>query len=103
MMINNTRPVITRITGLMHLKEDRAWTSHHHAQLTVSAYLQLDLFWGRFKTAEDLRPALHRLVDHGYLSPLPKPRPVGAGRPASPRYRVHKMIAETAQTAERHS
>jgi len=57
---------------------------------------------GRFKTTEDLRPALHRLVDHGYLMPLPEPRPVGAGRPA-PRYRIHKMIAETAQTAERHS
>ena len=35
---------------------------------------------GRFKTTEDLRPALERLVDHGYLVPLPKPKPTG-GRP----------------------
>ena len=51
---------------------------------------------GRFKTTEDLRPVLHRLVDHGYLIPLPKPKPTG-GRPASPRY---KVIAEAAEPAE---
>jgi replicative DNA helicase len=51
---------------------------------------------GRFKTTEDLRPALHRLVDHGYLVRLPKPNPTG-GRPASPRYMV---IAEAAEAAE---
>ena len=44
MMINNTRPAVTRITRLMHLEEDRAWTSHHHGQLTIAHYLQLDLF-----------------------------------------------------------
>ena len=53
----------------------------------------------RFKTKQDLRPALDRLVDHGYLVPLPAPEPTG-GRPASPRYRVHKVIAEAAQNAE---
>jgi replicative DNA helicase len=42
----------------------------------------------RFKKKDDLLPALDRLVDHGYLIPLPVPEPTGAGRPASPRYRV---------------
>jgi len=51
---------------------------------------------GRFKTTEGLRPAIHRLVDHGYLVRLPKPKPTG-GRPASPRYMV---IAEAAEAAE---
>jgi hypothetical protein len=43
----------------------------------------------RFPTKADLRPALARLVDHGYLMPLPRPEPTG-GRPASPRYKVYR-------------
>jgi hypothetical protein len=41
----------------------------------------------RFKKKADLLPAVERLVDHGYLHPLPVPEPT-VGRPASPRYRV---------------
>ena len=41
---------------------------------------------GRFRTKDDLLPALKRLVDHGYLIPLPGPQPTG-GRPASQSYR----------------
>lgn len=40
----------------------------------------------RFKTKDALTPAVGRLVDHGYLEPLP-PMPTG-GRPASPRYKL---------------
>jgi replicative DNA helicase len=42
----------------------------------------------RFKKKDDLIPVIARLVDHGYLVPLPVPEPTSAGRPASPRYRV---------------
>jgi hypothetical protein len=42
----------------------------------------------RFKTAEEMRPALIRLIDHGYLIPLPRPEATG-GRPPSQRYRVN--------------
>ncbi|HTX95101.1 MAG TPA: YfjI family protein [Mycobacterium sp.] len=45
----------------------------------------------RFKTKADMLPALQRLVDHGYLAPLPAARPTG-GRPASPRYRIHPQV-----------
>ena len=51
----------------------------------------------RFKTKRDLRPALDRLIDHGYLIPLPAPEPTG-GRPASPRYRIHPVIAKPHNT-----
>jgi hypothetical protein len=44
----------------------------------------------RFPTKADLKPALDRLVDHDYLIALPKPEPTG-GRPASPRYKVHRQ------------
>jgi replicative DNA helicase len=40
----------------------------------------------KFKTKDTLMPAVSRLVDHGYLEPLP-PMPTG-GRPASPRYKL---------------
>ena len=40
----------------------------------------------RFKTKDDLMPAVNKLVHHRYLWRLPT-EPTG-GRPASPRYRV---------------
>jgi replicative DNA helicase len=53
----------------------------------------------RFPTTPDMAPAINRLVKHGYLVPLPAPKPTG-GRPASPRYKVHPLTAEAAQAAE---
>jgi replicative DNA helicase len=47
----------------------------------------------RFKKKADLLPALDRLVEHGYLLPLPAAGPTG-GRPASPRYRVHPVYTK---------
>src|SRR5262245_27290016 len=47
----------------------------------------------RFKTEDDLAPALARLIDHGYLIPTDDPEPTG-GRPASPRYKVHTQGTE---------
>jgi hypothetical protein len=43
----------------------------------------------RFKKKADLLPALDRLVEHGYLMPIPPASTGERGRPASPRYRVH--------------
>ena len=48
----------------------------------------------RFKKKDDLIPAIARLVDNGYLIPLPAPDPTG-GRPASPRYRVRPTATDT--------
>jgi hypothetical protein len=53
----------------------------------------------RFRTKADLMPALDRLIDHGYLAPMPAPKPTG-GRPASPRYRVHPQATEATQHTE---
>jgi replicative DNA helicase len=53
----------------------------------------------RFKTVNDLMPAIERLIDHGYMYPLPPSKPTG-GRPASPRFKVHKSVAEAAEGAE---
>ena len=52
---------------------------------------------GRFRKKDDMLPALKRLIDHGYLLPLPAPKPTG-GRPASPSYRV--VAAQAAEAAE---
>ncbi len=54
----------------------------------------------RFPTKEAMAPALKLLVDYGYLLPLDTPKPATRGRPASPRYRVHPLAAQIAQTAE---
>jgi hypothetical protein len=47
----------------------------------------------RFPTKADMMPALRRLIEHGYLIPLPTPKPTG-GRPASPKYKVHFTSTE---------
>lgn len=54
----------------------------------------------RFKTKVDLKPALNRLVDHGYLIPQPVPNQERPGRPASPRYRLRGESTETTQNTE---
>ncbi len=52
-----------------------------------------------FKKKADLTPALGRLIDHGYLIPLPPPKPSG-GRPPSPRYKVHPRCTEPTEHTE---
>jgi replicative DNA helicase len=48
----------------------------------------------RFPTMTALKPAVERLVEHGYLIPVEQVRkPGAAGRPGSPRYRVHSASA----------
>jgi replicative DNA helicase len=44
----------------------------------------------RFKTKTELKPALDRLVEHGYLVPLLDAKPTG-GRPSSPLYRINEL------------
>jgi replicative DNA helicase len=53
----------------------------------------------RFHTKADLMPAIQRLIDHGYLVPMPPPKPTG-GRPASQRYRVHPDATEGTETTK---
>jgi replicative DNA helicase len=48
----------------------------------------------RFKTKQDLKPALDRLVDHGYLAALPTVKQTERGRPPSPRYQVHALVTK---------
>ena len=54
---------------------------------------------GRFKTTGDRRPALHRLVEHGYLIPPSKPKPTG-GPPASPRFMVVSQSQKQQKVAD---
>jgi replicative DNA helicase len=52
----------------------------------------------RFKTKADLMPALDRLVDHGYLAPIPAKPSGERGRPASLRYKIHPLVITTENT-----
>jgi hypothetical protein len=54
----------------------------------------------RFKTKADLMPPLERLIDHGYLAPMPPAKPTG-GRPASLRYKVHPQATQATKATER--
>jgi hypothetical protein len=54
----------------------------------------------RFPTVAAMKPALERLVDHGYLIPREQPKKPGGGRPPSPRYSVHPASAEAAEAAK---
>src|SRR5262249_57633400 len=54
----------------------------------------------RFKTKADLLPALGRLVDHGYLLPLPAGKPTG-GRPAAPPSPGHPYCPKDTKDTER--
>jgi replicative DNA helicase len=48
----------------------------------------------RFRNKDALLAAVDRLVDHGYLVPLPVPRQTKKGRPASPSYRVYQQTSD---------
>jgi uncharacterized protein DUF3987 len=85
--------------GADHVTADAIYLIERIERLDVDEVSERDLHVAssraRFKTKTDLMPALDRLVDHGYLMPLPAPRPTG-GRPPSPRYRVHPEVATKA-------
>jgi hypothetical protein len=53
----------------------------------------------RFKTMARLRQAVERLIEHRYLAKIPvsKETDPSGGRPASPKYKVHPLAAETAK------
>jgi replicative DNA helicase len=75
--------------GADALTSDAIYLLHRIKQLNESEFSERDMHvatQSRFKTKDALQPALSRLVDHGYLQPLPV-EPTG-GRPASPRYAV---------------
>lgn len=61
----------------------------HHLGLEELSERDMQRTAGRFHTGLQLRPALRRLIEHGYLTQLPTQNPTG-GRNASPRYRVTK-------------
>lgn len=48
----------------------------------------------RFKTKAELLPALDRLIEYGFLDPLPAPMQTDRGRPTSPRYKVLPQATE---------
>jgi hypothetical protein len=54
----------------------------------------------RFPTVAAMKPALDRLVEHGYLIPQEQTKKSGGGRPPSPRYKVHPTSAKAAQHAK---
>jgi len=45
----------------------------------------------RFKTVDDLEPALNTLVHHGYLRPAPSGPRIGPGRPSGPLFEVNPL------------
>lgn len=50
----------------------------------------------RFKSAQEMASAIDRLIDHGWIAPIPQELPTGRGRPPSPRFKVHPLAAENA-------
>lgn len=50
----------------------------------------------RFKSTQDMAPAVDKLMDHGWIAPIPQELPIGRGRPPSPRFKVHHLAAENA-------
>ncbi len=61
----------------------------HHLGMDEVSERDLQRAAKRLRTKQDLRLAVGRLVDHGYLVRLPAPPPTG-GRPASAHYAVTK-------------
>ncbi len=55
----------------------------------------------RFPSTEIMLPALHKLVDHGFLFPVEMPdQGSRGGRPPSPRFTVNPLAAKPAEPAE---
>ncbi len=75
--------------------------------LDVEMVSERDMFSGcnrsRFSNMAAMMPALHRLVEHGYLIPREQPRKTGGGRPPSPVFKLHPSAANAAYAAQRRS
>ncbi|MDX6410192.1 MAG: replicative helicase [Gaiellaceae bacterium] len=75
------------------------------ARTRPRSFSRRDAFTGlsrsRFRKIADLDPALQLLEDHGFFRPEAQALRPGPGRRASPRWQVHPLAAETAETAER--
>jgi replicative DNA helicase len=71
-----TSDAIYLLSRIMRLDQQRF--SEREMQTTTQS---------RFKNKSALMPAVNRLVEHGYLDPLPPSAPTG-GRPASPSYEL---------------
>ena len=71
--------------------DDAVYLLDRIRQLEVDEVSERDMYKAakKFKKKADIMPAVDRLVDHGYLVPLPDAAPTG-GRPASARYIVTK-------------
>jgi len=85
--------------GADHVTADAVYLLDRINSLGVDQLSERDMHvatQSRFKTKADLMPALDRLIDHGYLAPLPAANPTG-GRPASPRYKVHPKATEVTE------
>jgi hypothetical protein len=83
--------------------DDAVYLLERVVSLGTTEMSERDLFTAcsrsRFKKMRDLEPALKRLEEHNFIAWLPAPKPT-VGRPASPRFRVHHLAAETAQHTE---
>jgi replicative DNA helicase len=76
-----------------HVTADAVYLLERIGQLGEKEVSERDLHVAtrsRFKKKADLLPALDRLVEHGYLLPLPiQSSGSQGGRPPAPRYKVH--------------
>ena len=83
--------------------DDAVYLLERVVSLGTDEMSERDLFTAcsrsRFKKMRDMESALKRLEEHNLIAWLPAPKPT-VGRPASPRFRVHHLAAETAQHAE---
>ena len=55
----------------------------------------------RFKTKNQLMPALQRLIDFGWVARIPAENSTGPGRRPSPRYRLHPLCTQSTQSTQR--
>jgi hypothetical protein len=88
--------------GTDYVTADAVYLLGRIASLGVDEVSERDLHAAssraRFKTKADLMPALDRLVDCGYVAPIPPERSGQRGRPASPRYQIHPLATATVIT-----
>ncbi|MDQ1247528.1 MAG: hypothetical protein QG597_1898 [Actinomycetota bacterium] len=78
---------------------DALYLLHRIASIGVDELSARDMFnaaRGRFKSVQDMAPAVDKLIDHGLIAPIPQELPTGRGRPPSPRFKVHHLAAENA-------